>query len=172
MSLPRAVADSLSRLRERAGVRVRALRNQATDAEQLLWLHLRNRQLGGFKFRRQHRISSFIADFACIEAGLVIELDGGQHFEPEGEVRDARRTSVMRESGFSVLRFDNRQVLTQTQAVLTAILVWLEPKHPHPNPHPQAGEGATTGPSAQAEKVANVNSLSPLGEKGNSRSFT
>jgi len=120
------------------------LRTHPTDAEHALWQHLRARQLEGFKFRRQHPIGAFIADFACLEAGLVIELDGGQHFEPQGLHGDARRTAQLEEAGFTVLRFDNFQMLRETDAVLVAIRAWLLRHHPHPNPLPQAGEGATS----------------------------
>ena len=131
----------LSRARERAGVRARDLRQSSTEAEQRIWQRLRNRQLGGWKFRRQHPIGPFYADFACLEAGLVVELDGGQHFEPEAIERDERRTAALRQLGFAVLRFDNRQALAETDAVLTAVLQWLEQHRPHPNPLPPAGEG-------------------------------
>jgi adenine-specific DNA-methyltransferase len=134
--------SSLSRPRERAGVRARALRHTSTDAERLLWHHLRNRQLAGFKFRRQHPIGPFFADFACVEAQLVVELDGGQHFEVEAIAADARRSAVLERAGFTVLRFDNRQVLVETDAVLAAVHQWLSTNHPHPSPLPQAGEGA------------------------------
>lgn len=70
--------------------RARGLRRAMTDAEQLLWRHLRNRQLSGFKFRRQHEISCYIVNFVCTEAMLIIELDGGQHADQV--VYDARRT--------------------------------------------------------------------------------
>jgi len=135
--------DPLPRERERAGVRARALRANATGAESRLWSHLRSRQLAGFKFRRQHSIASFIADFACLEAGLVIEVDGGQHFDAAGLAADARRTRLLEAAGFHVLRFDNRQVLTQTEDLLAAIHQWLLANcpHPHPSPLPPAGEG-------------------------------
>ena len=134
--------SSLSRSRERAGVRARALRQTSTDAELLLWHRLRNRHLAGFKFRRQHPIGPFFADFACLEALLVVELDGGQHFEAEVTAADARRTAVLQQAGFTVLRFDNRQVLSETDAVLAAIHQRLHANSPHPSPLPQAGEGA------------------------------
>jgi very-short-patch-repair endonuclease len=123
-------------------VRARELRTNSTDAERLLWRHLRNRGLAGFKFRRQHPVASFVADFACIEARLVIELDGGQHFEPEAMEADARRTALLQRAGFDVLRFDDRQVLQESEAVLASIRQWLVSRHPHPSPLPQAGEGA------------------------------
>ena len=136
--------DSLSRARERAEVRARALRSNATEAERNLWQRLRNRQLGGWKFRRQHPVGPYVADFACVEAQLIVELDGGQHFEPEAQIADERRTEALRKLGFSVLRFDNRQALAETDAVLTAILQWLDLHHPHPSPLPPAGEGVNT----------------------------
>ena len=137
-----APTDSLSRARERAGVRARALRQSSTEAERTLWQHLRNRQLAGAKFRRQHPIGPYFADFACIEACLVVELDGGQHFEADVIAADKRRSSALAILGYTVLRFDNRQMLNETDAVLQVILDHLSARHPHPNPLPQAGEEA------------------------------
>jgi very-short-patch-repair endonuclease len=137
-----APALSLSRERERAGVRARRLRQASPDAELKIWNRLRNRQLAGFKFRRQHPVGPFFADFACIEAGLIVELDGSQHFEPDAMVSDRQRTRVLERFGFEVLRFDDRQALLETDGVLESILQRLETPRPHPNPLPQAGEGA------------------------------
>jgi very-short-patch-repair endonuclease len=136
------VARSLSRLRERARVRARELRHTSTDVEHAIWQRLRSRQLGGYKFRRQHPIAGHFADFACIEARLVVELDGGQHFESDTMRADELRSARLLEAGFHVMRFDNRQALSETDAVLSAILGWLVAHHPHPNPLPPAGEGA------------------------------
>ena len=134
-------ADSLSRGRERARVRARSLRAASTDAERALWSAVRNRQLRGCKFRRQHPIGAFFADFACVEAGLVVELDGGQHFSTEGVSADAARTAVLQGHGFHILRFTDRDVLVEREGVLNAILAWLDANFPHPGPLPQAGEG-------------------------------
>ena len=71
-------SSSLSRSRERVRVRARALRTSSTDAEALLWHHLRDRRLAGYKFRRQRPIGAYFADFACLESALVVELDGGR----------------------------------------------------------------------------------------------
>jgi very-short-patch-repair endonuclease len=106
-------------LRERAGVRARALRHSPTDAEKLLWFRLRNRQLLALKFRRQHPIGGYFADFACLEIGLVIELDGGQHGEQEAY--DGKRARKMRELEFQTLRFWNHEVLLETDAVMERI---------------------------------------------------
>jgi adenine-specific DNA-methyltransferase len=97
----------------------KALRKNQTDAEALLWSKLRARQLNGAKFRRQHAIGPFIADFACLEHRLIVELDGGQHAEQAGY--DQQRSAFLREQGFRVLRFWNHEVLTQTDAVQHAI---------------------------------------------------
>ena len=98
----------------------RALRNSATDAERHLWQHLRGRRMGGYKFRRQYPIAGFIADFACIEARLIVELDGGQHVERTAE--DAARTRRIECNGYRVLRFGNDDVLVDTEVVLGEIL--------------------------------------------------
>ena len=136
-----APTDPLSRARERVRVRARQLRRSATEAERALWQRLRDRQLAGYKFRRQHPIGGYFADFACVEAKLVIELDGGQHFEPAAMAVDARRTAELSAHGFHVLRFNDREVLAERDAVVTGILNWLAVNHPHPNPLPQAVEG-------------------------------
>jgi very-short-patch-repair endonuclease len=116
---PDSPSSSLSRLRERVGVRARALRKTSTDAENLLWFRLRNRQLLGLKFRRQRPIGPYFADFACIEIGLVVELDGGQHTEQLAY--DARRAHRMRTLGFETLRFWDQEVLKETDAVMEKI---------------------------------------------------
>ena len=82
-----------------------------TDAEQLLWRHLRNRELGVYKFRRQKPIGPFIVDFVSLEAGLVIELDGGQHLDDS--VYDAKRDRWLREQGYLVKRYWNHQVFNE-----------------------------------------------------------
>lgn len=134
----------LSRVRERARVRARSLRQAAPDAEQALWSALRNRRLDGYKFRRQHPIGRYFADFACVEAGLVVEIDGGQHFEPASLEADRLRTQALNGLGFSVLRFTSREALAEMQSVLASILDWLHRNSPHPNPLPQAGEGVNS----------------------------
>ena len=101
----------------------RHLRRSMTDAEHRLWFHLRNRALLGFKFRRQMPIGPYIADFACIERRLVVEVDGGQH---GGYAADAVRTVGLQAQGYRVLRFWNNDVLLQTPAVLEQILAALD----------------------------------------------
>jgi len=115
-------SNSLARTRERVRVRARALREGQTDAEALLWARLRDRQLMNLKFRRQRPIGPYFADFACLEIGLVIELDGGQHNDGASVVDDQKRSDDMATLGFQTLRFWNNDVLTQTDAVLEKIL--------------------------------------------------
>ena len=118
----------------------RQLRRTETDAERSLWHCLRNRALMGCKFRRQHPIGPYIADFVCLEVALVIELDGGQHAEVGV---DDVRTSFLEHQGYRVLRFWNNDVLTQTDAVLAVVHGAIAASGcPHPNPSPASGRGA------------------------------
>jgi very-short-patch-repair endonuclease len=97
----------------------RTLRKAPTDAEQVLWRHLRRRQVAAFKFRRQHSVGPYICDFACLEASIIVELDGSQHVEQSDY--DARRDSFLRSRGFRVLRFWNNDVLVRTEVVLETL---------------------------------------------------
>ena len=97
----------------------RELRNNATDAEILLWHHLRRRQLNGFKFRRQRPMGKYVCDFVCLEAGLIVELDGSQHLVDAPY--DANRDANLRAHGYRVLRFWNGQVFSETEAVVETI---------------------------------------------------
>ena len=106
--------------------RARALRRDAPDAERIVWRHLKNRQLGGFKFVRQEPIGPFIADFVCREKKLVIEIDGATHSSEEEIARDARRTTFLEGLGYRVLRFSNEQVF-ENIAALEEILRVLQP---------------------------------------------
>jgi len=101
-------------------VRARQLRGRMTDAELLLWRHLRRRQLDGYKFRRQHPLGPFVVDYVCLEAALIVELDGGQHAEQVQA--DHRREAWLGGQGFRVIRFWNHDVLQRTPSVLEAIL--------------------------------------------------
>ena len=97
----------------------RRLRTDMTDAERRLWWRLRGRRFDGYKFRRQMPIEGYIADFASVEAKLIIELDGGQH--AVALERDRRRTEVIETAGYLVMRFWNTDVLSNTDGVLDAI---------------------------------------------------
>ena len=117
----------------------RHLRREMTNAERHLWFFLRNRALMGHKFRRQLPIGPYIVDFACIQARLIVELDGGQHVS--AGVADTTRTAHLQSRGYRVLRFWNNDVLTRTDAVMMAIHAALA-DGPHPNPSPAGGRGA------------------------------
>ena len=105
--------------------RRRRLRRGSTDAEVVLWKHLRARQLESFKFRRQHPFGPFILDFYCAEARLAVELDGGQHFEPAAQIYDERRSTFLRRRGIRVLRFPTNHVFQQLGLVLESIAIAL-----------------------------------------------
>ncbi len=120
------------------------MRHNPTDAEALMWSKLRNRQLGGFKFRRQHPFEYYILDFYCEKLKLAIELDGGQHNTVEGKLKDQERMLYLSNQGIHVIRFWNHDVFTQTAAVFEKIwdgIETLQSNHPHPGPLPE-GEGA------------------------------
>ena len=99
----------------------RDLRKESTDAENKLWLILRSRRLAGFKFRRQHRIAGYIVDFYCVRYRLAIELDGGQHADPNALRYDERRTRDLNELGIRVLRFWDHDLLKDTALVADEI---------------------------------------------------
>ena len=108
----------------------RTLRKESTDAEKLLWKHLRTKQLDGLKFRRQEQIGRFIADFVCYERSLIIEADGGQHaVEKE---KDDERTAWLNSQGFTVLRFWNNEILSNPDGVLEVICNACIPPLPDP----------------------------------------
>ena len=118
---------------------VKRMRRDPTAAERALWLRLCNSQLGA-KFRRQHRLAGYIVDFVCIENGLVVELDGSQHFE-QAEY-DTTRTRALEQQGFRVLRFWNNDMLLRTDDVLESIVAALQsPPHPNPLPRRRRGRG-------------------------------
>ena len=169
--LPRAGegAGSLSRTRERVRVRARELRRSSPDAGRAIWSALRSRQLDGYKFRRQHMIGRFLADFACVEAMLVVELDGGQHLVAEAIEADARRARAMKSNGFHVSGSTMRQALVERDGVLASILQWLLVHHPYPNPLPRAGEGVNAHPLSRAGEGVNAHPLPCAGEEVNTK---
>jgi very-short-patch-repair endonuclease len=130
----------------------RELRATQTDAENLLWLLLRNRRFCGFKFRRQHPVSRFILDFYCHEASLAIELDGGGHADKEQVEYDTERTKELEGAGIMVLRFWNSDVFKNIESVLESIYAALSPspgamRHPLPE-----GEGLIIVPSPSGRR--------------------
>jgi adenine-specific DNA-methyltransferase len=99
------------------------LRRDMTDVERKLWYAVRDRRLEGFKFRRQATIGTYVVDFLCAEAMLIVELDGGQH----NEEIDAKRTAFLERSGYRLLRFWNSDVTESLDGVLQSILTARRP---------------------------------------------
>ncbi len=99
----------------------RSLRRGATAAERRLWQGLRRKQVEGFRFRRQVILGDFIADFACFDARLVVEVDGATHSNDVEIARDAARSSALAEQGYAILRFTNDEVFRNLDGVLDTI---------------------------------------------------
>ena len=109
-----------------------------TDAERLLWRHLRNRQLYGQKIRRQHVIGRYIVDFVHLPSRTVIEADGGQHHE---SAYDQKRDAWLQQEGYLVLRFWNNDILSNLEGVLTRIAEVVMARNPSPQPLSQGERG-------------------------------
>ena len=121
----------------------RILRKNLTDAERLLWKHLRYHQLSGWKFRRQQLIGSYIVDFSCDEGRLIIELDGGQHISQMEY--DRERSAWLESQGFRILRFWNHQVFQELEAIKQVIWTTLNSPALSPHLHPPARRGEEFG---------------------------
>ena len=102
------------------------MRYTPTDAEYILWEALSGKKLGGFKFRRQHIIGNYIADFVCLRENLIIEVDGLIHQLPENKASDEERTAWLRNEGYHVIRFKNEEVITSLENVTDRVLVALK----------------------------------------------
>ncbi|RYF46226.1 MAG: DUF559 domain-containing protein, partial [Comamonadaceae bacterium] len=118
----------------------KTLRQNMTDAEQLLWKHLRAHRLDGQKFRRQQPMGPYIVDFVHFSGRVIVEADGGQHVESD---HDAARDAWLRSQGYTVLRFWNNDILQSTEAVLQAIYAALRGAAPSPQPLSREGRGAS-----------------------------
>jgi len=105
----------------KARLRARRLRRNTTDAEKRLWYRLRKLDLDGSHFRRQVPIGPYIADFACMAARLVIELDGSQHNTDAVRLRDQIRTHWLESEGFRVIRFWNNDLTQNMDGVLETV---------------------------------------------------
>jgi very-short-patch-repair endonuclease len=101
--------------------KAKELRISMTEAEEILWKHLRNNKLDGLKFRRQHPLDILIADFYCHQERLIIELDGGIHDTLEQKEHDEGRTFELEEKGFKILRFRNEEVINNLEDVISRI---------------------------------------------------
>lgn len=102
-------------------LKAQALRKNETEAEKILWERLRNNQLKGYKFRRQHPISLFIADFYCHQLKLIVEIDGEYHHLPEQIEKDLERTQILESNDLQLIRFTNEEVQENLENVITKI---------------------------------------------------
>ncbi len=117
----------------------RLLRKNKTEAEKKLWSLLRSRQMAGVKFRRQCSIGKYILDFYCPEYRLAVEADGGQHFDEEGLQKDRERTKRLESLKVHMMRFNNQEILTNSEGVYEMILRAVEEirdKTPSPQSSP------------------------------------
>jgi very-short-patch-repair endonuclease len=113
---------------------VRSLRREMTGAERRLWWELRNRQVAGFRFRRQVPIDGFIVDFACHEARLIIEIDGATHSTAAEVAHDHRREGRLRDCGYDILRVRNAEIYGNLDGVLETIRLKLIEAASYPPP--------------------------------------
>ena len=104
---------------------VKENRHNPTDAESVLWEHLRGKNTS-YKFRRQHAIGDFIADFVCLSEGVIIEVDGGYHNDPQQVEHDKMRSRILNAMGYDVLRFSNEEILNSPEDVIEAIINYIE----------------------------------------------
>jgi very-short-patch-repair endonuclease len=129
--------------------RARALRRDSTKAEQILWRAVRAHRLDGVGFRRQTPIGPYIVDFVSHAAKLVVELDGGQHYDDAHEARDAKRDSFLRSKGYRVLRFSNYDVMTNLEGVWTVIADAVGEAVTPTLPSPASGGGFSSAQSGK-----------------------
>jgi len=124
--------------------RTRLLRRSSTEAERIIWTAVRAHRLTGASFRRQTPIGPYIVDFVCHASKIVIEIDGGQHYEAENLARDARRDKYLASRGFRVLRFNNHDVMTNRHGVLETVMAAVEDT-PSPTLPRKRGRESTEG---------------------------
>jgi len=105
----------------------RDLRRNMTEAEKLLWSRIRKKQVKDYQFYRQRIIGNYIVDFYCPKAGLIVELDGGQHYHPEDLKKDTLRDDYMESLGLKILRFSNNEIFGNLDAVMEKICACLNP---------------------------------------------
>ena len=129
--------------RYKQALRAKRLRKNQTEAEQLLWSRLRDRQIDGCKFRRQQPIGRYIVDFVSFERRVVIELDGGQHSNPCHELKDFKRDKWLRTLGYKVLRFWDNAVFENLGGILVTIRETLLSPSPSPSPQGRGKESWT-----------------------------
>ena len=120
--------------------KARTLRQNMTKAEVILWVNIRKRAMNGARFRRQHPIGPYIADFACAAAKLVVEVDGATHSTPEELAHDARRTKYLEQEGWVVIRVTNIDVYENMDGVWRMIAAQLAPPPRSARDLPAGGE--------------------------------
>jgi very-short-patch-repair endonuclease len=113
-------------IRSKTLKRARNLRNNQTEAERKLWGYLRDKRLQGYKFNRQVPVGTYIVDFLCAEAKLIVEVDGATHGDAHEVAYDERRTAFLNEQGYRVMRCFNADVFENLNGVLDTILIMLE----------------------------------------------
>lgn len=116
--------------------KAKILRKASTPAEKLLWKMIRNRKMLGLKFRRQHPLKYFVADFYCHEALLVLEVDGSIHELEEIKQYDKEREEMIMELGLTVLRFTNEEVFTEPEKIELEVEKHLQKNSVYPSPQP------------------------------------
>ena len=109
--------------------RAHSLRLNYTDSEDMLWQIVRNRQIGGLKFRRQHALGKFVADFYCHEAQLILEVDGGIHLSASQKEKDSDKTFELESIGLKIIRFTNNEVKFKQDIVKNKILDFIKQKN-------------------------------------------
>ena len=121
----------------------RSLRRRLTAAEKQLWRLLRDRRFAGYKFRRQHPLGHYALDFYCAEAGVSVEIDGGQHGFPKQREADAAKANYLRSRGIVTKRFWNRQLFREPEVVKQNLWQLLQERAPHPENVPVTSEAKT-----------------------------
>ena len=104
----------------------RTNRKTATETEKLMWEELRGKKINGYKFRRQHPVDTFIADFYCHEKKLIIEIDGEYHFQNDQPQYDTWRTEILENLGITVIRFSNYEVENEIEKVINLLKLLLQ----------------------------------------------
>jgi len=139
--------------------RCKNLRKNQTDAERKLWRMLRNRQLDGLKFRRQYSVDKYILDFYCPAYKLGIEADGGQHYEPEGQMQDNQRRIELSHLEVKILRFSDTDILKSIDGVWETIHQELRKRKNPPSPQsspPRVEEEEKSSPPCRGKSIKNV----------------
>ena len=132
--------------------RARNLRKQMTDAEKYFWRQLRDRRFIETKFRRQVPFGPYILDFYCAQNRIAVELDGGQHFSAQRRTKDFKKDRFLRSRGIRTIRYSDREVLLDSEAVMQHLWKVLRDEQSSPQPSPFQGSSLHTTKRAQTIK--------------------